>query len=124
MAFELGLVLGLEKTERKTHTWFLFADRRANLERSLSDLEGTDAYFHGGRVRGVFRELGNAFVRSRRQPTVEEMRQVFDGLQMGLPRIQRSAGSRSPFTARVFNDLRVLAGALTARLKNASRVAP
>ena len=31
----------------------------------MSDLNGTDPYIHSGTVEGVFREMGNAFVRSK-----------------------------------------------------------
>jgi hypothetical protein len=113
MAFELGLTVALDQAQRRRHTWFVFAGHRAQLDRSLSDLGGTDAYFHRGHRQGVFRELGNAFVRSERQPTVQDMERVFQGLRESLPRLLRRAGTRSPFTARVFSDLRVLARALT-----------
>jgi hypothetical protein len=113
MSFELGLTVALDQAQPGRHTWFVFAGHRAQLDRSLSDLGGTDAYFHRGRMQGVFRELGNAFVRSERQPTVQDMEQVLQGLQESLPRLLRRAGTRSPFTARVFSDLRVLARALT-----------
>ena len=116
MAFELGLVVAMDRAKPGRHTWFLFADRRPQLDQSLSDLEGTDPHFHGSRTSGVFRELGNAFVRSERQPTVQDMARVFNGLLQSLPKLKRRAGARSPFTARVFSDLRVLAGALTKRV--------
>ena len=115
MAFELGLVVALDRTKPGTHTWFLFADQRTRLDQALSDLEGTDPHLHGGRSSGVFRELGNAFVRSERQPIVQDMARVYRGLVQSLPDLQRRAGSKTPFTARVFSDLRVLAAVLTGR---------
>ncbi len=116
MAFELGLTVALDRAKPGKHTWFLFADRRLPFDQSLSDLEGTDPHFHGGRTSGIFRELGNAFVRSERHSSVQDMRRVFGGLVQGLPKLKRRAGSRTAFTARVFSDLRVLAGALTTRV--------
>jgi hypothetical protein len=68
-----------------------------------------------GRATGVFRELGNAFVRNERQPTVQDMGEVFGGLREALPMLKRRAGFRTLFTAHVFSDLRVLARALAAR---------
>ncbi len=112
MAFELGLAVALDRARPNQHTWFVFEARRSRLDRSLSDLAGTDAHFHNGRPDGIFRELGNAFVRSDRHPTVQDMARVFRALRKGLPQVQRQAGTRTPFTARVFSDLRVLARAL------------
>jgi hypothetical protein len=112
MAFELGLTVAMDRAKPGHHTWFVFEARRFRLDRSLSDLAGTDAHFHGARPAGVFRELANAFAPGERKATVQEMRLVFRKLQHGLPGIIRNAGARSPFTARVFSDLRVLAGDL------------
>jgi hypothetical protein len=62
-------------------------------------------------VRGVFRELCNAFVRNRRQPSVVQMMQIYRILRLNLDGILRRAGARDPFNARVFLDLCVLASA-------------
>src|ERR1039457_6927331 len=48
MAFELGLTIALDRANPGKHTWFLFGNRRTELDRSLSDLAGTDAHFHDG----------------------------------------------------------------------------
>lgn len=116
MAFELGLVVAAGRASRRIPTWFVFVANRRVLGRSLSDLAGTDAYFHGRQPAGIFREIGNAFVRTRRQPSVQAMKRVFQGLQRALPELKRRAGTRSAFTARVFSDLRVMARALASQL--------
>jgi hypothetical protein len=54
-------------------------------------------------------------VAAKRRPTVLQMEKIFQGLTLALPRIQSRAGARSPFTARVFDDLRILAASLTDR---------
>jgi hypothetical protein len=77
----------------------------------LTDLDGTDPYVHDGTVRGLFRELGNAFVRARSQPTVEQMMKVYRILRTNFRTVLRQAGARHPFHARVFRDLSVLASA-------------
>ena len=115
MAFELGLVVALDHARPGSHTWFACAARRSALNRSLSDLAGTDAYFHGGRPAGLFRELGSAFVRGPRKATVQEMNRVFAALRKSLPGIKRRTGARSPFSASVFDELRVLARTLASR---------
>jgi hypothetical protein len=81
--------------------------RRIN--KSLSDLDGTDAYVHGGRVKGIFREVSNAFVGSDRQPSVTEMMQIYRLLRAEFKPVLRRAGATDAFNARVFKELCVLA---------------
>src|SRR5271168_2397684 len=63
MPFELGLTVGMGHAD---HAWIVCETRRHRVSKSLSDLDGTDVYIHNGTVRGVLRELCNAFVRNRR----------------------------------------------------------
>lgn len=112
MPFELGLAVAWQRTQPNRHTWFVFEAKPHRIEKSLSDLGGSDVYIHRGRPSGIFSELTNAFVRVQRQPSVDEMRFIFNGLREGLPKLMRNAGTKSPFKARVFNDVRVLARAL------------
>jgi hypothetical protein len=72
MPFEFGLAVAWAH-EHPKHQWFVFESRRRRLNKSLSDLDGTDAYIHDGTVRGVMREVCNAFVSPGSQPTVPEM---------------------------------------------------
>ena len=110
MPFELGLVAGWLKTSRRSdHTWFVFEAVRRRLPKSLSDLDGTDPYIHDERPQGVFRELGNALVRSGKQPTVRQMRIIYNNIKTASPLIVKNAGARSLFEARVFKQLVVLA---------------
>ena len=60
----------------------------------------------GGTVAGVFRELCNAFVRSRRKPTIQQMWRVYRDVRKSLPRTLRRAGAKSIYNARVFKDKR------------------
>jgi len=110
MPFELGLVLGWLKTSRRSnHNWFVFESVRRRLPKSLSDLDGTDPYIHDERPKGVFRELGNALVRSTNQPTVQQMRTIYNNIKTASPLIVKNAGANSLFEARVFRQLVVLA---------------
>jgi hypothetical protein len=61
------------QTRAGKHEWFVLESVDHRLAKSLSDLNGTDPYIHRGTVAGVFRELCNAFVRSGRQPTIQQM---------------------------------------------------
>lgn len=110
--FELGLVVALAKSELTgppQGNWFVFETMKRRVQKSLSDLDGTEIYVHGGTVRGVLVQLANAFVRSVRQPTVPRMQEVFDELQANVPSIRREAGNSDLFTASVFSKLVVFA---------------
>jgi hypothetical protein len=118
MPFELGLAVAwCELNEssrvkpRSEHIWCVFAAHRG-IDQSFSDLLGSDCYIHNGQPRILFRELCNAVVRSHRRPNVEEMDGVFRDLKRALPKLMRKTGPNSPFTARVFDDLRLLAANL------------
>jgi hypothetical protein len=115
MPFELGLVVSWQKLKRANHTWFVFEAVARRAEKSLSDLSGTDVYIHSGNVRGVFTQLCNAFVRLKSQPTTHEMEQTYLRLRGLLPKLQRQTGAKSPFEARIFQDLVVAARKLTQR---------
>lgn len=93
------------------HIWFVLEAKAHRLQKSLSDLGGTDVYIHGGKPQGVFREVGNALIRTEEEPTVQDMNRVFRRILEALPEIKRRAGAKSAFEARVFADLNVAARA-------------
>jgi len=109
MPFELGLTVALERTVHSDHSWIVCETVRRRINKSLSDMDGTDPYVHGGTIAGVFRELGNAFVGSSRQPTVTEMSQIYRVLRTQLSSVLKRAGAQDAFNARVFKELCVLA---------------
>ncbi len=111
MPFELGLTVAWEQTSALRHGWFVCEAQPYRLQKSLSDLNGTDPYIHDGKVTSLFGQLCNAFVRSGRQPTVAQMKSIYRTLRRKLPDLVRDSGARSPFEARVFKDLCVLASA-------------
>ena len=88
MPFELGLLPGWRKT---------------------SDLDGTDPLIHGGTVKGVFRELSNALVKSRYRPELTHMNKIYHSIKTASPLILKQVGTDSLFGARVFRRLVVLA---------------
>lgn len=117
MPFELGLAVALDASlPQKRQTWFVFETAPWRIQKSLSDLNGTDAYVHGGTVDGVFRELAKAFVRIKKQPTVGQMQSMYQGIVEVLPKFLADAGSEDPFQSRVFQDLIVYAGAIADEL--------
>ena len=108
MPFELGLTVGIGNPK---HAWIVCESKKHRVKKSLSDIDGTDVYIHGGTIRGVFRELCNAFVRNRRQPSVVQMMQIYRILRANFKSTLSGAGATDPFNARVFRDLCVLASA-------------
>ena len=105
MPFELGLAVAWEKSNPEKHTWFVFEAENYRVQKSLSDLNGTDPQIHGGKVDGVMRELSNVFRRSRNQPTVPEMMRTFNTISHRSAKILAEAGAKSLFEARAFQDL-------------------
>ena len=97
MAFELGLTVALERTEFPEHAWVVCESRHHRIQKSLSDLNGTDPYIHDGTIRGVFRVFGSIFVRSHRQPTVPQMRRIYRALRLSFDDILDRAGESSAF---------------------------
>jgi hypothetical protein len=112
MPFELGLAVAWENSQSAgEHTWFVFETKLRRVNKSLSDLDGSDVYIHGGTVEGVFRQLGNAFVRAEAQPSVQEMRLILSDLRKEIPAILSRSGARSVFEARAFRNICIAASA-------------
>lgn len=109
MPFELGLCVAWAKISGNKHTWFVCEARIRRLSKSLSDLDGTDAHIHFASVKGVFRELCNAFVGADRHPTIQQMRRIYRDVTKNLPVILKQAGTSSIYTARAFKDICVVA---------------
>jgi len=116
MPFELGLSVLHASRNPAAHTWFLFETVPWRIQKSLSDLNGTDPYIHDGTVDGVFRELAKAFVRVNRQPSVQQMRFLYEKLELSLPRILADAAASDPFNARAFRDIVLLTANLAQSL--------
>jgi hypothetical protein len=118
MPFELGLAVARDRQSGGGHSWYVFEAVNRRAEKSLSDLAGTDVYIHGGTLRGVLRELSNAFIREERQPSLARMYSVYRYVRNELPSILRASGSQSIFDgARPFRDV-----CLVASLKAEERV--
>lgn len=106
MPFELGMAVAWELTAPKnTHTWFVFESTHYRLQRSLSDLNGTDPHIHEGTAAGVLRGLGNALNRPGAQPTQEQMMRAYIAIYASLPSIMEQTGAATPFEARPFQSL-------------------
>lgn len=105
MPFELGMAVTCARLGTNRHNWFLFETKPWRVQKSLSDLDGTDPHLHHGKVEGVMRELCNAFVRRKFRPTVPKMMRAYRQVSRQVDAVRTSAGSESIFAARVFEDL-------------------
>lgn len=110
MPFELGLcVADANRREGQKQNWFVFEAVANRVDKSLSDLKGTDPKIHSGTVRGALSELCNVFRRPGRQPTVPQMMQIYRALRKNQAAILKKAGSDTLYTRRVFANVPVVA---------------
>jgi len=117
MPLELGMTITWADLNPDQHTWFAFESERYRLHRSASDLNGSDAYIHGGSPEGVFRELLNAFWR-KGAPSVPEMAETHRIVEIGLKaHILPKLGTDSVYEAAVFRELCSLCSTLIGFLR-------
>jgi hypothetical protein len=118
MPFELGLAVTWAKLNPAMHSWFVFEAKAFRVQKSLSDLNGSDPHIHDGQVRGVMRELCNAFVRPGNQPTVPETMSAYTAVHRQLTTIMVDAGAESLFEARAFRDPCFVAKGITEKVRS------
>jgi len=113
MPFELGLAV--ETSHRQEHQWFVLEARPFRLQRSLSDLNGTDPLIHGARPEGLLQALANVFDRpgAPRGP----LEPIFEHLRGRAPDLRRRYGGL--YTPGAFAEFVTAAIKLTARLSQA-----
>jgi len=99
MPFELGLTVAQQKRKKK-ESWYVFESIGYRMEKSLSDLNGTDAKIHEGKVAGVFGELCQIFKRRGRQPKVQQMARLYREVRRNQAAILQESGAKSPYKAR------------------------
>jgi hypothetical protein len=110
MPFELGLVVGWQNAAPSGHGWFIFEASRHRLQKSLSDLNGTDPFIYGSTPEGILREIRNALSRHDVRPTAEQMSEIFETLREdAMPYVLKKTGASGVFEARPFAELVVLA---------------
>ena len=110
MPFELGLVLGWQNAAPSGHDWFIFESSRHRLQKSLSDLNGTDPFIYGPAPEGILLGIRNALSRHDAQLTASQMRNILNDLtQDAVPWILEQTGASSLFEARPFAELVVAA---------------
>ena len=72
-----------------SHRWYVFEAEAHRLQKSLSDLDGTDPKIHSCRPLGVLQEIANALTRSRHHPTVIELEAILGDLNKAAVKIKR-----------------------------------
>jgi hypothetical protein len=104
MPLELGMTVTWAKLHPKRHTWFLWESMPMRLQKSMSDLDGTDPYIHSGTAEGVLSQLRNAFVRDGAAP-IQRMIECYRLVESNVERILDEAGTRNIYSASVFREL-------------------
>ena len=117
MAFELGLAVAIAERARKQHRWFLFESIAHRLNKSLSDLDGTDPYIHANKPEGVLRALMNALVQVRDSPTLAELEESYHQVHNAASKLKRELRGAPLFEAHAFKTLVILATDIAARLR-------
>jgi hypothetical protein len=121
MPFELGLVVGWKSAKPSAeHDWFVFESSPHRLQKSLSDLNGTDPFVYGASPEGILQQIRNALSRRDVQPTAQQMLNIYGALRDAKPEVVK--GVSSPFEAAPFRELvyfaREFAEALVPGLEN------
>lgn len=114
MPFELGLAVAIANQPGKGHRWYVFEEKKFRALKSLSDINGTEIYIHGGRPIGVLRALTNALARSHHRPTVRELQRIYRDLCKAAASLKRELATDDLFDTRPFLEL-VLAASVSAR---------
>jgi hypothetical protein len=112
MPLELGMTITWQSLNPSLHTWFVWESNLYRIQRSASDLNGTDAYIHNGTPEGVLRELCNSF-ESDHSTSVPRMLEVYRLVDRALNSILNKKGTRNPYDRSVFKELCWLSSSLT-----------
>ena len=122
MPFELGLAVAKAQGSRgHQHRWFVFESKPHRLNKSLSDLDGTDPYIHANKPVGVLRALMNALVQNRDPVTLPELEVVYREVCIAASDLKKELRGASLFEAQAFKNLVYLASGIAsfeARFKN------
>ena len=104
MPLELGLTITWAKLNPKRHGWSVWESSPKRLQKSMSDLDGTDPYIHSGSVEGVLSELRNVFV-LKESPPMSQMMAAYRLVLGNVDRILTDAGTANLYAASVFKEL-------------------
>jgi hypothetical protein len=112
MSFELGIAVERSRQPGIAHQWIVFEEQPHRLQRTLSDLNGTDPHVHLGDPDRVLIELSNALVRDIADPSIARLRHAHAETRRTARRLRHDHGTI--YGARPFQEL-VLAATEAAR---------
>jgi hypothetical protein len=115
MPFEAGLATALSLLQGR-HQRFLLEAKRFRLERSLSDLNGTDPYVHGGSAEGVLRATMSLFTRPGLKLTIRDLSGVYKRLRLYARREMRRGQWDGLYSPDAFGRLVAAAMAIVAQM--------
>lgn len=116
MPLELGMTIAWQKLRPSQHTWFVWEAEPYRLQRSTSDLNGTDPNIHFGTPEGVLGEMRNTF-QPDRAPSIQALVDLYRFISNSLNAVLRRNGTRNPYDRSVFKELCWLSSGLTALLR-------
>jgi len=116
MPLELGMTITWQALNPNLHTWFVFESQPHRLQRSASDLNGTDPNIHSGTPEGVLSELRSAFWRDG-APTVPDMLDACRLVGFKVDAILKRNGTKNLYSPAVFRELCRLCASLSRLLK-------
>jgi hypothetical protein len=123
MPLKLGMTIAWAEMNPDLHTWFVWESEPYRIQRSTSDLNGTDANIHQGTVQGLLSGLRSSFWRES-APSVQEMLRVHGYVEAILALdIPPKAGKGDPYANGVFAELRMV-GASLSRLQRFRQAPP
>ncbi|HUY94338.1 MAG TPA: hypothetical protein VMU71_03535 [Terracidiphilus sp.] len=119
MPLELGMTITWADLNPGRHAFLVFESEPYRIQRSASDLNGTDACIHHGTAEGVLSELRSAFWRAD-APTVPQMMGAHRFLEKSMESILERNGTRNLFAQGVFQDLCRLSTRMSELLRRAA----
>lgn len=116
MPLELGMAIAWASLKPNRHTFFVFEAEPYRIQRSTSDLNGTDASIHLGTAEGILSGLRSSFWRAD-APTVPQMISAHRFVEGSIGSILDENGTQNLFTQSVFQDLCKLSTRMTELLR-------
>jgi hypothetical protein len=102
MPFELGIAFAL--AQGNGHRIFVFEEQR-RLQATLSDMNGFDAFIHGGTQEGVLYRILDCFARPRETPRFTDLKSLTERLSRVAAKAQSEQSLEDPFKPYIFNRL-------------------
>ena len=117
MPLELGMTIAWTNLHPTRHTWFVWESEPYRLQRSTSDLNGSDPYIHNGAAEGVLSELRNAFWRDD-APSTPKMLETFRFVSANVDPILARNGTTNLFAQSVFKEICWLSTVISKMLRH------